>query len=123
LTARARAKVDPQWERYLALVDRMFWSEQGCFSEGHETPEQLIEQFHRHNEAVKAGVPAERLLVWSVTEGWEPLCEFLGVAVPSEPLPHVNDRETFLGRVIDGALGKLGEWRAAETGALSSTSA
>jgi hypothetical protein len=27
--------------------------------------------------------------------------------VPAEPLPHVNDRETFLGRVIDGALAKL----------------
>ncbi len=123
LTAHARAKVDSQWDRYLRLVDRMFWSPEGCFPDGHETPEQLIAQFHRHNEAVKAGVPADRLLVWSVTEGWEPLCEFLEVPVPSEPLPHVNDRETFMGRVIDGALAKLGEWRAAEIEALSSTAA
>lgn len=120
LVSRARAQVDPQWDRYLKLVDRMFWGPQGTFAAGHETPARMIAQFEAHNELVKANVPAERLLVWSATEGWEPLCEFLGAAVPDEPLPHVNDRETFLGRVIDGALGKLGEWRAAETAALSS---
>jgi len=123
LVSRARAEVDPQWDRYLKLVDRMFWGEQGTFVAGHETPERMIEQFERHNELVKTSVPAERLLVWSVTEGWEPLCEFLDVPVPDEPLPHVNDRETFLGRVIDGALAKLGEWRATETDALSSATA
>lgn len=123
LVSRARAQIDPQWDRYLKLVDRMFWGEQGTFAAGHETPAQMIEQFERHNQLVQANVPAERLLVWSVTEGWEPLCEFLGVPVPDEPLPHVNDRETFLGRVIDGALAKLGEWRAAESDALSSATA
>lgn len=123
LVSRARAQVDPQWERYLKLVERMFWGPRGTFAAGHETPARMIAQFEAHNELVKANVPADRLLVWSVTEGWEPLCEFLGVPVPAEPLPHVNDRETFLGRVIDGALGKLGEWRAAETAALSSATA
>jgi hypothetical protein len=123
LVSRARAQVDPQWDRYLKLVDRMFWSEQGTFAAGHETPVRMMEQFEAHNELVKANVPPERLLVWSVTEGWEPLCEFLEAPVPEEPLPHVNDRETFLGRVIDGALAKLGEWRAAETDALSSATA
>lgn len=123
LLASARAQVDPQWSRYLKLVDRMFWGKQGTFARGHETPAQLIEQFEGHNEAVKAAVPPERLLVWNVGEGWEPLCEFLGVPIPDEPLPHANDRETFLGRVIDGALAKLQEWRAAETETLSSATA
>ena len=49
--------------------------------------------------------------MWEVSEGWEPLCEFLEVPVPSEPLPHANDRETFVGRVIDGALTALNAWR------------
>jgi hypothetical protein len=123
LVSRARAQVDPQWDRYLKLVDRMFWSEQGTFAAGHETPARMMEQFEAHNELVKASVPPERLLVWSVTEGWEPLCEFLQAPVPAEPLPHVNDRETFLGRVIDGGLAKLTEWRTAETDALSSATA
>ena len=55
--------------------------------------------------------PPERLLVWEVGEGWEPLCEFLDVPVPAEPLPHENDRETFFGRVIGGAIGALQEWQ------------
>lgn len=123
LISSARGQVDPQWSRYLQLVDRMFWSGQGTFAAGHETPEQLMKQFERHNEQVKTSVPSERLLVWSVTEGWEPLCDFLDVPVPAESLPHVNDRETFLGRVIDGGLAALQAWRAGEAEALDSTTA
>ncbi len=111
LLARARAEVDPRWHRYLKLVDRMFWGPQGTFAAGHEQPAQLIEQMVRHTEEVKRVVPAERLLVWEVTDGWEPLCEFLEVDVPDEPLPHANDRDTFLGRVIGGALDALQAWR------------
>jgi hypothetical protein len=112
LLSSARTHVDPKWKRYVALVDRMFWSPEGCFPGNNERPEQLIEGFERHNETVKQSVPPERLLVWQVSEGWGPLCEFLGVEVPDESLPHVNDRETFLGRVIDGALGALQASRA-----------
>ncbi len=112
LLSSARALVDPRWKRYVALVERMFWGEQGSFAGGHETPEQLIRAFNAHNEAVKATVPPERLLVWEVKEGWEPLCAFLEVPVPQQPLPHVNDRETFLGRVIDGALEQISAARA-----------
>ncbi len=82
LLSSARAQVDPLWRDYLALVDRMFWGPQGTFAEGHEMPAQLIAQMERHNEEVKRMVPAERLLVWQVSEGWEPLCEFLEVDVP-----------------------------------------
>ncbi len=114
LLSSARGHVDPQWNRYLQLVERMFWTGQGTFAAGHEQPEQLIAGFERHNEEVKANVPSERLLVWSVTEGWEPLCEFLELPVPAGPMPHVNDRETFLGRVIDGALAALQASRANE---------
>ena len=55
-----------------------------------------IEVFERWNEQVKKCVPAERLLVYEVKEGWEPLCDFLGVAVPEDrPFPHLNDAESF----------------------------
>jgi Sulfotransferase domain len=111
LLSSARGEIDPRWRRYLALVDRMFYGPHGTFRDGWQTPTQLIAQFERHNEEVERTVPAERLLVWRVTEGWEPLCEFLGVEVPSGPMPHENDRETFLGRVIGGAIGALHEWQ------------
>ncbi len=109
LLARARMEIDPRWKRYMALVDRMFWGPQGTFSEGAE-PAQLIEQMERHHDEVKQAVPAERLLVWNVKEGWGPLCEFLEVDVPAEPLPHANDRDTFSERVVAGALGALQAW-------------
>ena len=111
LLASARAHIDPTWRRYLDLVERMFFSEEGTFPNGH-SPEALIEGFVAHNEAVKRAVPADRLLVWEVTEGWEPLCEFLGVPVPDQPMPHANDRATFLGRVIGGAVKTLSAWHA-----------
>lgn len=55
----------------------------------------VIAAFHRHNAAVMAGIPAERLLVYSVTEGWEPLCRFLGVPVPDGPFPQTNSTDEF----------------------------
>jgi Sulfotransferase domain len=51
--------------------------------------------YAEHNDAVMATVPAEQLLVYEVGSGWEPLCEFLGVPVPDEPYPRVNDRMQF----------------------------
>lgn len=58
-----------------------------------------IAVFERHNEEVKANVPPERLLVFDVREGWEPLCRFLEVPVPTKPFPHVNDTAEFRQRV------------------------
>jgi hypothetical protein len=37
----------------------------------------MIGRFEQHVEDVKRGVPADRLLVYEVKSGWEPLCEFL----------------------------------------------
>jgi hypothetical protein len=108
--AHARAQIDPRWKRYLHLVDRMFWIERGTFAAG-RTPADMIAAMHRHNDAVVQAIPAERLLVWQVTDGWEPLCEFLGVPVPAEPMPHVNDRETFTDRVIGGGIAALENWQ------------
>lgn len=51
--------------------------------------------FNEHNEDVKKYVPADKLLVFDVTEGWEPLCKFLEAEVPNEPLPHTNKKEDF----------------------------
>ena len=44
--------------------------------------------FRRRTEAVRAAVGPERLLVFDVAQGWEPLCAFLGTGVPDEPFPH-----------------------------------
>ena len=114
LLAQARAEVDPVWRRYLAFVERMFWGPEGTFAAGAE-PAQLIEQMQAHTEQVKRTIAPERLLVWEVGEGWGPLCSFLGVEEPAGALPHANDRETFLDRVMGGALDTLQRWYAEKT--------
>lgn len=62
-------------------------------------PEQLTKNFVAHNEAVKATIPAEKLLVFDVREGWAPLCAFLGLEAPSTPFPRSNSREEFWEKV------------------------
>ncbi|KAK3944593.1 P-loop containing nucleoside triphosphate hydrolase protein [Diplogelasinospora grovesii] len=43
------------------------------------------------NDKVKEMVPKDKLLVMDLKEGWQPLCDFLGVPVPDEPFPRAND--------------------------------
>ena len=79
------------------MVDTLIW--QRTFDSRFEDKDYAIAVFLRHNEEVKRQAPAEKLLVYDVKEGWEPLCAFLGVAVPIDtPFPHLNDRESFVGR-------------------------
>ena len=44
---------------------------------------------------VKETVPAEKLLVFNVKQGWKPLCDFLGVPVPDTPFPRANNTDTY----------------------------
>ncbi|WP_284735609.1 sulfotransferase [Dongia deserti] len=55
----------------------------------------LMRAFAAHNEAVKSAIPAQRLLVYQVKDGWGPLCAFLGAPVPAAPFPRTNDRAEF----------------------------
>lgn len=56
----------------------------------------MVDYFRRHAAEVERVVPAERLLVYDVAQGWEPLCRFLGVPVPDTAFPRVNTREEHL---------------------------
>ena len=64
----------------------------------------MIDFFRRHTEKVLASVPKDRLLVFDVKQGWEPLCGFLGVPVPDTPYPRENSTEVFQQRVASGQL-------------------
>lgn len=63
-----------------------------------------IKAFERHNARVRGEVPASRLIEWHPRDGWDPLCDALGVAVPDEPFPKVNTREDFADRVAEARL-------------------
>jgi len=58
-------------------------------------PVDWMDAFTRHNDTVRAQVPADRLLEWTPGDGWEPICERLGLGVPGEPFPVTNTTDEF----------------------------
>jgi hypothetical protein len=64
----------------------------GCPSTDREG---VLAAYRRRTEEVCAAIPAERLLVFDVAEGWAPLCRFLDVPVPDAPFPRMNSTEQF----------------------------
>ena len=68
---------------------------EGSFGGSKLPKDALLERHRAHVAEVRATIAPDRLLVWSVQEGWGPLCAFLGVPVPDRPFPRVNDRDQF----------------------------
>lgn len=54
-----------------------------------------IKVFKRHIAEVQAEIPADRLLTFDLRDGWQPLCDFLGVDVPGIPFPKTNSSKQF----------------------------
>jgi Sulfotransferase domain len=71
------------------LAGEIIW--RGTFDGRFEDMTYAIGVFERHSAEVQRCVPENRLLVYDVKAGWEPLCEFLRVEVPDEPFPRTND--------------------------------
>ncbi|RLQ23273.1 sulfotransferase family protein [Seongchinamella sediminis] len=57
----------------------------------------LVRRFDEHVAEVRATISPERLLVFEVADGWEPLCDFLGLPAPGGAFPHINDTEAVQG--------------------------
>jgi hypothetical protein len=68
---------------------------QTCFTPDLDDEAAAKAAYEAHNAAVRAEVPAERLIDWQPGDGWEPICAALDLPVPSEPFPHVNSTEEF----------------------------
>lgn len=88
----------PPMRQGFQIVNDVIWN--GTFAGRFTNREHALRIFAEHNREVQETVPAQRLLVFDVKQGWQPLCEFLAVPVPvGEPFPHVNDAEAFRKRV------------------------
>ena len=82
---------DSDWEQMAASMMKAFdpnWREEGAAKAAYE----------RHNAAVRAEAPADRLVEWHPGDGWQPLCDMLGVPVPDEPFPVTNTTEEWQSR-------------------------
>ena len=87
-----RREAPPEMQDWLEMAERVI-TKTG-FPIGMDI-DALKRAFVAHNEAVKAAIPAHRLLIYQVSEGWGPLCEFLEAPVPTEPFPRTNNRGEF----------------------------
>ncbi len=65
------------------------------FSDRFEDPTAMMDAYERHNSAVRRAIPASRLLEWAPEHGWDPICDRLGLDVPSEPFPMTNTTDEF----------------------------
>ncbi|SDB58107.1 sulfotransferase family protein [Bauldia litoralis] len=69
---------------------------------GRTDREGILAAYRANEAAARALEPKGRALVFHTKDGWEPLCRFLGVAIPEEPYPHTNPRAEFFAAVKAG---------------------
>ncbi len=70
-----------------------------AFSAGWQEEDTAKAAYLAHNEHVRRTAPRDRLLEWQVGDGWEPICEALGLPVPDEAFPHANTTAEFRAEV------------------------
>lgn len=115
------------WSAFPLPPTRWLW-EFGLFWEKHNqeryyTPVPSVDTYLRHNDYIRKVVPKDRLIEFEPSQGWEPLCEFLGQSVPDSPYPHLNDTKQmqtvlfwshFVGAFLWGLTGlaAFGVWKA-----------
>ena len=60
----------------------------------------MRKRYRIHNHRVKSIVPADKLLVYNVKQGWKPLCDFLECEVPTMAFPHENIKSEITNMVM-----------------------
>lgn len=87
---------DPERRASSEMAFKVIWDP--VFNRRMDDRAHVIACYEAHNEDVINAVPAEQLLVYEPGQGWEPICNFLAVAIPDEDYPRVNTTEEFTSR-------------------------
>jgi hypothetical protein len=104
----AQCDVDPKYAFYIKMM-RSMW-QRASLADKDSTLESMATAMEAYNQEVIASVPEERLLVWQIGDGWEPICEFMDLPVPSEPFPHINESAGFEAGIVRFAFGAIQQW-------------
>jgi hypothetical protein len=76
------------------VIEKLIW--QGDFQGNFKDRDWTRQMYYDRIEEIKAYVPEDRLVVWELgVDGWEPICEALGLDVPDEPFPRLHDTNEF----------------------------
>ncbi len=54
-----------------------------------------IKAYRPNNQKVRDTIPSERLLIFNLADGWEPLCRFLELPIPGTAFPHRHPKKEF----------------------------
>ena len=82
----------PPFRASWRMIDAGYWSP---FLKRDLSDSNMRRKFIEWVEDVKKRCPKDKLLVFEASQGWGPLCAFLGVPVPETPYPNVNDTKSF----------------------------
>ena len=105
---KVQCDVDPKYDFYIKMMKSM-WIRANIADEN-STLESMATAMEAYNQEVIASVPEDRLLVWQIGDGWEPICEFMDLPVPSEDFPHINESAGFEAGIVRFALGAVHAW-------------
>ena len=75
------------------LVEKYLWN--GKYRGKFKNKKLTLKIYNDFNEEVKKYVPSDQLLIYNISDDWEPLCKFLNVKVPDEEFPYKNKRKDF----------------------------
>ena len=79
----------------------------------------MVEFFNRHSADIIDSIAPERLLVYQVSDGWKPLCEFLDLPIPNMDFPRINTRDEtkeMMAHLMTASGGQLSEDAMMEAG-------
>nr|XP_039269515.1 uncharacterized protein LOC120344382 [Styela clava] len=72
------------------------FSPPGMFSKLYVNKSLAKKRYRAHNAHVLENSPKDQLLEYRVSDGWKPLCEFLGVDVPNVRFPSVEEGQSLI---------------------------
>ena len=87
--------------RKLFWMRRMFERTQNTFLWQNDWTRNAKRRYREHYEMLLWEAEESRRLVWTVEDGWGPLCKFLGKEVPEELFPRGNAQDAYLQYVME----------------------
>jgi len=98
-----------QYSHYLRWLYSVVNKDESFLTEPFPLPEQnkeaAIESYEDHNRRVRASIPKDKLLEYTVKDGWDPLCKFMEIDdCPSTPFPKTNSARSVQVQVISGQI-------------------
>ena len=97
--SKIRGMLSPTSNKMVYVVDSYFNAALGSCNP--KSTCVFRKRYRIHNHLVKSIVPADKLLVYNVKQGWKPLCDFLECEdVPTVAFPHENIKAEITKKVM-----------------------